>query len=211
MIRGQYLVIHQQFWETSCATSRHPQTHCVLKPMVKRSPWLFMNSYFLYSIPVSIGFLSHTLRTVFTPFSILLQVSLSVSMLLLPATFSFLIASRYLSVLPLLGLFTRKWAIITVKIEFSPVCEIFIWSACMLEQQKHPSRSLSDSPRQFHRLLTALQPRVERKWKCILESTDNELSARPATVWFPSQTCGKVSPATHKRHEVDLLISSIYA
>lgn len=52
------------------STFRHPQTHCVLKPMVRRSPWLFINSYFLYSIPVSICFLLHILRTVFTAFSV---------------------------------------------------------------------------------------------------------------------------------------------
>lgn len=52
------------------STFRHPQTHCVLKPMVRLSPWLFMNSYFLYSTPVSICFLLHILRRVFPPLSI---------------------------------------------------------------------------------------------------------------------------------------------
>lgn len=58
----------------------------------------------------------------------------------------------------------------------------------MSEQQTHPSRSLSDSPRQFHRLLTALRPRVEREMK---------MCSRICGKWIVRSPCNSLVPITN--------------
>lgn len=134
-------ILRGQLCYTICYTHN---THCVLKPTV--SPWLFVNSYFLHSIPDSICFLSHILHTVFTPFSIFIAgVSFSLHVV---ASCNFLIPYGF----PI-SIYSASSGPLYTGMGYNNSKDwVFHLISVNVSATKHPPRSLSDSPGQFRRL-----------------------------------------------------------
>lgn len=181
--------------------------------MVKRSPWVFMNSYFLYSTPVSICFLSHILRTVFTPFSIVLQVSLSLHVV---ASCNFLVPYRFhISVCsPSSGslytdmgynnskdwVFTRLWNFYLISVHVGATKTSITKPLWFTKTVSSPLNCFATSCRTEMKMYSRIY------WKWIVRSPCNSLL--PITNMQQSESCNAQTAWGWSAHQLHLCLMS---